>query len=70
MKMQCYYVAQVYNSQSQVNPKDWNTACRYVAGPFAFYNEAAEVRQEKEYNQFNRDQYYYEVVIADIEVIL
>jgi len=61
MKMQCYYVAQVIEGKTQ---------CRYVAGPFAYYNEAAEVRQEKEYNQFNRDQYYYEVVIADIEVIL
>ena len=64
MKMQCYYVAQVYNDTVA------GDHCRYVAGPFAFYNEAAEVRQEKEYNQFNRDQYYYEVVIADIEVIL
>ena len=64
MKMQCYYVAQVYKIEMEGIPH-----CRYVAGPFQFYSDAAEARQKQEYNSYS-DQYHFEVVIADIEVIL
>ena len=70
MEMQCYYVAQVYTPQNIERPQDCNTECRYIAGPFKYYSDAAEARQIEEQNSYNRDAYSFDVVIADIEVIL